>query len=172
MPPHRFLLVALILQHRPFHSNKIQLKLFTKTLSSCLLSCFSLKCQDQLLKQNQIRILDPFERPWVMEMSVRVTFLFLSENHSCNGQSSNSTWRGAGPQFPMTQNPHTYTKLTAYDYCLSSVLTPLRENWSVLIPSNSVAWHTEGSSQVVNWIAGNVITKKKACLWLTYQIEK
>lgn len=83
---------------------------------------------DQPLKQNQIRILGPFQRPWLMEMSVRVTFLFVSGNHSCNGQSSNSTLIGAGPQFPMPQNPHTYRKLTAYDYCLFSVLTPLREN--------------------------------------------
>lgn len=44
-------------------------------------------------------------------MSIHVTFLLLSENQSCNGPSSNSTLRGAGPQLSMTQNPHTYTKL-------------------------------------------------------------
>lgn len=96
-------------------------------------------------------MLDHFEKLWVMEMSVHVTLLFLSENHSCDRQSSNSTLSSAGPQFPMTQKPYTYTKLTASDYCLFSVLMPFRENYSLdLVQLSSITHRSVLTSYELN----------------------
>ena len=102
--PHDSLVATLISQHFHFHPNKIVLKLFTKNLSSFLLHCFSLKSQDQLFK-NKVRIGSFFGKLWVVEIDVHIPSRF-SENHSCNGQHSNSALRGATPLFPLASNPH------------------------------------------------------------------